>query len=84
MKRAVVVAENSLIVEAISIGLRSSGEFNLLESVDRNGESVDRVLAGDPDVVLLDDDLSEDTLGLVRELVATRPEIVIIALTLAP
>jgi DNA-binding NarL/FixJ family response regulator len=84
MKRAVVVAENSLIVEAISIGLRSSGEFNLLESVDRNGESVDRVLAGDPDVVLLDDDLSEDTLGLVRELVATRPEIVIIVLTLAP
>lgn len=84
MKRAVVVGENSLIVEAIAIGLRSSGEFNLLESVDRNTESVDRVLAGDPDVVLLDDDLSDSTLGLVRELVATRPEIVIIALTLAP
>jgi DNA-binding NarL/FixJ family response regulator len=84
MKRAVVVAENSLIVEAIAIGLRGSGEFNLLESVDRNAESVDLVLAGDPDVVLLDDDLSESTLGLVRELVATRPEIVIIVLTLAP
>ena len=68
MKRAVVVAENSLIVEAIAIGLRSSGEFNLLESVDRNTASVDRVLAGDPDVVLIDDDLSDSTLGLVRGL----------------
>ena len=84
MKRAVVVAENSLIVEAITIGLRGSGEFSVLESVDRSAESADRVLAGDPDVVLLDDDLSDSTLVLVRELVAMRPEIVIIVLTLAP
>lgn len=84
MRRAVVVAENSLIVEAIAIGLRGSGEFDLLESVNGNAVSVDRVLVGDPDVVLLDDDLSESTLALVRELAATRPEVVIITLTLAP
>ena len=41
MKRAVVVAENSLIVEAIAIGLRKSGEFNLLGPVERSTESVD-------------------------------------------
>ena len=33
MRRVVVVAENSLIVEAIAIGLRNSGEFELLQSV---------------------------------------------------
>lgn len=84
MKRAVVVAENSLIVEAIAIGLRGSGEFDMLESVDWTSASPDRVLAGTPDVVLLDDDLSDGALALVRELTAVQPGIVIIALTLAP
>lgn len=84
MRRVVVVAENSLIVEAIAIGLRNSGEFELLQSVDRDKASVDRVLASEPDVVLLDDDMSDGALAMVRELVAHREEIVVIALTLAP
>lgn len=84
MRRVVVVADNSLIVEAIAIGLRGSGEFNLLESVDRATASADLVLAGEPDVVLLDDDLSDGALGLLRELARARPEMVVIVLTLAP
>ena len=84
MRRAIVVAESSLIVEAIAIGLRGSGEFNLLESVEPTAASVERVLNGNPDVVLIDDDLSDAALGLVRGLAAAQPELVIIALTLAP
>ena len=34
LKRLVIVAEDSLIVEAIAIALRKSGEFQLLAPVD--------------------------------------------------
>jgi DNA-binding NarL/FixJ family response regulator len=84
MRRVAVVAENSLIVEAIAIGLRNSGEFSLLGSVDRDAASVDLVLDDEPDVVLVDDDLSDGVLELIRALVVVRPEIAVIALTLAP
>lgn len=84
MRRIVVVAESSLIVEAVSLALRSTGEFNLLEPVELRTASADVVLAGDPAVVLVDDDLSDDVLALVSEVVALRPEMVVIVLTLVP
>jgi hypothetical protein len=34
-QRLVIVADNSLIVEAIKVGLRKSGEFNLVGNADR-------------------------------------------------
>ena len=39
MKRLVVVAEDSLIVQAVAIGLRRSGEFKLLSAIDGRSAS---------------------------------------------
>ena len=55
MKRLVVVADNSLIVEAIAIGLRKSGEFKLLGHVNGRTGSVRTIVDAAPDVVLVDD-----------------------------
>ena len=55
MKRLVVVADNSLIVEAIRIGLRASGEFNLLGHANGRRTSARAIVAAGPDVVLVDD-----------------------------
>ena len=44
MKRLVVVAEDSLIVEAIGIALRKSGEFSLLGHLDARSASVEKIV----------------------------------------
>ena len=69
MKRLLVVAESSLIVEAISIGLRNSGEFNPLGPMDGNSASVQSILDAEPDVVLVDEmEHRERMLELIRAL----------------
>ncbi len=84
MRRLLVVAESSLIVEAIAIGLRNSGEFNLLGPVDRGRVSVQGILETEPDVVLVDEmDQREQMLSLIRGLTAAAPEVTVIVLTLA-
>ena len=85
MKRLVVVAEDSLIVEAIAIALRKSGEFSVLGHLDAGSVSIDEIVEADPELVLIDDVGEPDrTLSLIRQIKAERDPISVIALTLAP
>ena len=85
MKSLVVVAEDSLIVEAIAIALRKSGEFNLLGHLDARSASVEKIVEAGPDVVLIDEmDQSDRTAPLIRQIKAERDSIAVIVLTLAP
>jgi DNA-binding NarL/FixJ family response regulator len=82
MKRLVVVADNSLIVEAIRIGLRQRGEFELLGHISGRDTSVEAIVDAGPDVVLVDDmELADEAVELIREIKAAAPEIAVIALT---
>jgi DNA-binding NarL/FixJ family response regulator len=82
-KRLVIVADNSLIVEAIRIGFRHSGEFKLIGHADGRRTSAATVLAAAPDVILFDDmDCSEQALELIRELRSQGGAVTLIALTL--
>jgi DNA-binding NarL/FixJ family response regulator len=68
-KRIVIIADNSLIVEAIRVGLRKSGEFNLVGQAHPGRTSASTVVGARPDVVLLDDtDRSLRVVELIREL----------------
>src|SRR5271154_6597503 len=83
MKRLVVVADNSLIVEAIAIGLRKSGEFSVHSHVDGREASARLILDAMPDVVLVDDmGQSNEVVELIREIKAERDPIQVIVLTL--
>jgi DNA-binding NarL/FixJ family response regulator len=85
MKRLVVVAEDSLIVEAIAIALRRSGEFNLVAHLDGRSASAEQILDASPEVVLIDEtDPSERSLALIREIKALGEEMPVIVLTLSP
>ncbi len=84
MKRLVVVADNSLIVEAIAIGLRSSGEFSVDSHIDGGSATSQAIIDAQPDVVLIDDmEQSHRVVELIRETKAGREEIAIIVLTMA-
>jgi len=84
MKRLVVVADNSLIVEAIRIGLRQSGTFNLLGHVNARRTTVQTIVEAEPDVVLVDDmDHSDLAVELIRGIKAEAPRIAVIALTVS-
>jgi DNA-binding NarL/FixJ family response regulator len=83
VKRLVVVADNSLIVEAIAIGLRESGEFKLLGHVSARTASLRTIVDALPDVVLVDDmEHSQSTLALIRQVKAERDGIAVIILTM--
>ena len=84
MKRLVVVADDSLIVEAIAIGLRRSGEFTLLGHVDGRSASPQKIVAASPDVMLIDQSEDYDQAELIRQIKAERHDITVIILTLAP
>ncbi len=84
MKRLVVVADNSLIVEAIAIGLRSSGEFSVESHIDGKGASAEVILDAEPDVVLIDDmGQADEVVGLIREIKAEREQVALLVLTMA-
>jgi DNA-binding NarL/FixJ family response regulator len=84
MKRLVIVADNSLIVEAIAIGLRKSGEFDVLSHVDPGKASPETIVESQPDVVLVDDQgQSPRVVELVRHIKTARDRIAVIVLTLA-
>lgn len=84
MKGLLVVAEDSLIVEAIGLGLQKSGEFRLLGRVGGSSASGHEILESSPDVVLIDDtDDSEHVLQLIREIKAECASVAVIALTLS-
>ena len=85
VKRLVVVAEDSLIVEAIAIALRKSGEFNLLGHLDPRSASVEKIVDAAPDVVLIDEmDQSDRAVELIQQIRAERDSVAVIVLTLAP
>src|SRR5689334_6362716 len=83
-KRLVVVADNSLILEAIALGLRKSGAFKLLGHVDARTASIKAVVEAEPDVVLVDDlDGAEDSVELVAKIKAEDPRVAVIVLSTA-
>jgi len=84
MKRLAIVADNSLIVDAIAIGLRKSGEFDVLSHIDPHTASAHAIVASQPEVVLVDDmEQSPRVVELVRQLRAAHERIAVIVLTLA-
>jgi DNA-binding NarL/FixJ family response regulator len=65
----VIVADNSLIVEAIRFGLRKSGEFHLVGHAHPARTSASAIVAVRPDAVLIDDiDRSACVADLIRDL----------------
>ena len=85
LKRLVIVAEDSLIVEAIGIALRRSGEFQVLGHVDGGAVTVEKILAGEPDVVLIDQaDPIERTVALIHQVKQEHESVAILVLTLSP
>jgi DNA-binding NarL/FixJ family response regulator len=81
-KRLVLVADNSLIVEALRVGLRKSGEFNLVGYADTRRTSAATIVSVRPDAVLLDDvDRSERAIELIRELRMEDDDLSVIVLT---
>ena len=83
MKRLVIIADNSLIVEAIRVGLREGGEFNLVGYAHPRRTSASTILSVQPDAVLLDDmDRSERAVELLRELKVEDEHLAVIVLGL--
>ena len=81
-KRLVVVADNSLIVEAIAIGLRKSGAFNLLGHVNARTGAIEAIVEAGADVVLVDDlDGSEESVELVAKIKAEQERVAVIVLS---
>ena len=69
MKRLIVVADNSLIVEAIRSGMRDSGAFEIVGYADARKTSARMIAQTGVDLVLLDEaDRSEEALSLIRGL----------------
>lgn len=67
LRRLVIVADNSLIVEAIRIGFRASGEFKLVGYANGHTTTARTILGAHPDAILLDDmDQSHRSIELMR------------------
>lgn len=85
MKRLAVVAEDSLIVEAITIALRKSGEFNVVAHIDARSAPAEKVTEASPEVVLIDEtEDSEQQIALIRQVKSASEAITVIVLTLSP
>lgn len=70
MRRITVIAESSLLIDAVALGLRQSGEFALVARLPI-GATIDmeHVCRERPDVVLLDEmDRGDEVLAVVRRL----------------
>ena len=84
MKRIMVLADNSLIVEAIRIGLRQSGDFTLLGYVGGDADAVREVVTARPDAVLVDDmEIFGQALELIRSIRSAAPSVMQIVLAFA-
>jgi DNA-binding NarL/FixJ family response regulator len=80
-KKLIVVADNSLIVEAIRSGLHESGAFDLLGYTDVYNATARLIAGAGADVVLLDEaDQSELALGLIRNIREEAEDVGIIVL----
>jgi len=75
------VADNSLLAEAIRIGLRRSGELNLVGHANGRRTSVSTIVDASPDVVLVDDmEQSAQTVDLIRGIKAENEDIAVFVL----
>jgi DNA-binding NarL/FixJ family response regulator len=73
-----------LIIEAMGIGLRKSGEFEVLGHVNGRTASARTIVDASPDVVLLDDmGESDHAVELIRAIKAEQQQIAVIVLTLS-
>jgi len=81
-KRLIVVADNSLIVEAIRSGLHESGAFELLGYTDAYHASARLIASAGADLVLLDEaDQSDRAITLIRSVKEEIEAVTIIVLT---
>src|ERR1700761_617205 len=82
MKRLIVVADNSLIVEAIRGGMRDSGAFELVGYTDARRTSARMIAQTGVDLVLMDEaDRPQEALDLIRSIKEADNDITIIILT---
>lgn len=81
--RLLIVADNSLIVEAIRIGFRTHGEFNLIGHLDARMTCARAILDAQPDVVLLDDiDGCDRALELISEIGQEEEQVSVMVLSI--
>src|SRR5271166_3755961 len=76
VRRLVIVADNSLVIEAIRLGFRESGEFRLVGYADPRRSSAQTILGAKPDAILFDDlGGGGATLELLREITQLQPQL---------
>lgn len=84
-KRLVIVAENLLSVDPILVGLRNSGEFNLVGYAHVSRTSARVISSAGPDAVLVEDGgESEAVVTLIRELRACGLVVIALSGDMAP
>lgn len=82
MKRLVVVADNSLIVRAVRLGLRGNDGFEVLAYVCGADGSASRIVDAAPDAVLIDDmNESDHVVDMIRDLKELSDKLVVMVLT---
>ena len=81
-KRLVIVADNSLVVQAIRTGFRESGDFTLVGYANPRRTAVRTILEAKPDVILLDANQSERALELIRSLRSEDDDVAIFVLSM--
>ncbi len=82
-RRLVVVADDSLIVQAVRIAFRQSVEFKLVGYADARRTSAQTILGAEPDAILLDDmQHSDRALQLLGEIRAQDDNVPLLVLTL--
>ena len=83
MRRLVIVADNSLIVQAIRIGFHKSGEFKLIGTANARTTSARTILGPAPDAILFDDmERSERALELLAEIRAEDENVPVLMLSI--
>jgi DNA-binding NarL/FixJ family response regulator len=83
MKRLMIVADHSFVVQAIRLALRQTAGFQVVGFFDGRGPVRDALLELKPDVVLVDDmQETENALARLREVTELAPEAKSLLLTL--
>jgi DNA-binding NarL/FixJ family response regulator len=82
-RRLVIVADDSLIVQAVRFAFRQSCEFKLVGYADARKTSAQTILGAEPDGILLDDMKHSDrALQLLGEIRAQDDDVALLVLTL--
>jgi DNA-binding NarL/FixJ family response regulator len=78
-KRLVIVADNSLLAEAIRHGFRASGEFYVVGYAHEHTAAARTILDAEPDAILLDDlDQSQRSIELLRAIRSEDPTVAVL------